>query len=156
MACGFPYCGGVDCKDCHKPRCNAIEYCDQWPSCNPACPLTSPNAGIKPCPFCGCPDTGLAQMPLRKGWLTVQCSRCEASGPWRTEEDAAIASWNARCESSLTIAVSLLRRLVASSCGSGDEVATRIDAVTFLSNRIDTAGVAPSCQPGPGERNGPV
>jgi hypothetical protein len=86
MACGFPYCAGVDCKDCHKPRCNAIEYCDQWPSCSPACPLTSPNAGIKPCPFCGCPDTGLAQMPLRKGWLTVQCSRCEASGPWRTQE----------------------------------------------------------------------
>lgn len=41
MSCGFPYCGGVDCADCHKPRCTAIEYCNEWPRCNPSCPLIS-------------------------------------------------------------------------------------------------------------------
>lgn len=51
---------------------------------------------MRPCPFCGNPSVDLAQMPLRKGWLTVQCGRCESSGPWRTEEAAAVASWNAR------------------------------------------------------------
>jgi Lar family restriction alleviation protein len=127
MACGFPYCAGVDCKDCHKPRCNAIEYCDQWPSCSPACPLTSPNAGIKPCPFCGCPDTGLAQMPLRKGWLTVQCSRCEASGPWRTEEDAAIASWNGRLwQRDELLRVARLIEDMKQECGMDPESPTAI------------------------------
>lgn len=53
--------------------------------------------GFMPCPFCGGRDTmALAQMPIRKGWLTVQCARCEASGPWRTEELAAVAAWNSR------------------------------------------------------------
>ena len=55
--------------------------------------------GFMPCPFCGGRDTAaLAQMPFRKGWLTVQCARCEASGPWRTEELAAVAAWNSRAD----------------------------------------------------------
>jgi hypothetical protein len=53
MSCGFPYCGGVDCADCHKPRCTAIEYCNEWPNCNPACPLSNPSA-------CGCDSRAAA------------------------------------------------------------------------------------------------
>lgn len=63
---------------------------------------------MRPCPFCGNPDVDLAQMPLRKGWLTVQCGRCESSGPWRTEEAAAIASWNARTDATLLRALANL------------------------------------------------
>jgi hypothetical protein len=39
-------------------------------------------------------------------------------------------------------AIALLRRLVDSHCGSGEEVATRIDALAFLANRTAAHGVA--------------
>lgn len=58
--------------------------------------ITKERETLLPCPFCGNPDVDFAQMPQRRGWLTVQCGRCESSGPWRTEEAAAVASWNAR------------------------------------------------------------
>lgn len=104
MSCGFPYCGGVDCADCHKPRCNAIEYCNEWPSCNPACPLSTPECPSVPGAVCvgaecaaGCVRTRGTAPPAEQrrqvGWLTQAGNVVTPVG--NREQDAKLYGWKA-------------------------------------------------------------
>lgn len=100
-------------KDCWDAgQCLSVQWIlvhqIEWDNAPPTYEVRRVGRGFMPCPFCGGRDTAaLAQMPLRKGWLTVQCARCEASGPWRTEELAAVAAWNSRAEDRLGVTLPL-------------------------------------------------
>lgn len=58
--------------------------------------MTTPKP--KPCPFCGAAETDTTHAAVDGAWTwgAVVCANepCEAQGPWKQSEAAAIAAWN--------------------------------------------------------------
>lgn len=48
---------------------------------------------LKPCPFC---NEARCDTATFQNHYCIQCPVCEASGPWRRQEEDAIAAWNLR------------------------------------------------------------
>jgi Lar family restriction alleviation protein len=58
--------------------------------------MSEPQAAIKPCPFCGHPGR-YSEYRYDYGWeRKVYCDGCDAIGPDRGSEVAAITAWNQR------------------------------------------------------------
>lgn len=58
------------------------------------------NLKLKPCPFCGRDDKLEVGIPSSKfaSWFSIDCRRCESTGPRSYTVDGAIRAWNERVE----------------------------------------------------------
>ena len=51
---------------------------------------------LKPCPFCGCKDSGILTTPYDGYWFAVFCENCMAQTRKCRQEKDAVEAWNRR------------------------------------------------------------
>jgi hypothetical protein len=129
--------------------CTPIEYCNRFMEgkpceCFPTAAICQAcNKDLSEHVRCHCPWQAMWRSPSGADYRKIDDQwRLFIGLGVRWQSSTRVPPLTAEILDSLAAAAGLLRRLTTSHCGSGEEVATRIDAVAFLANRIDTCGVS--------------